>query len=126
MTVKDDTVVHVWKVINIVITFENAQKQGGHEQGGWKEEMARVTGKGLKTILSSPWLALICNCYMFLHAALGCMFSSDPSFCHHFAQVSELHQLWDGLEEILSGGASRHRLNYHYYHYYYYYYYHYY
>jgi len=41
VTVKDDTVVHVWK--------------GGHEQGGWKEEMARVTGKGLKTILSSPW-----------------------------------------------------------------------
>jgi len=38
VTVKDDTVVHVWKGRN-----------------AWQDEMAKVTRKGLHAILSSPW-----------------------------------------------------------------------
>jgi len=38
VTVKDDTVVHVWKGRN-----------------AWQDEMAKVTSKGLHAILSSPW-----------------------------------------------------------------------
>merc|ERR1711953_616322 len=36
VAVKNDTVIHVWK-------------------GQWEWEMAKVTGKGLRAILSSPW-----------------------------------------------------------------------
>ena len=36
VVVKNDTIIHVWK-------------------GQWEWEMAKVTGKGLRAILSSPW-----------------------------------------------------------------------
>ena len=51
--VKDDTIIHVWKVWQdclwpVPLTFIDLQ-------GQWEWEMSKVTGKGLRAILSSPW-----------------------------------------------------------------------
>ena len=56
--VKNDTIIHVWKV-NIQTWFQRHHKTPSHWQdwGGydWESEMEKVTRKGLRAILSSPW-----------------------------------------------------------------------
>ena len=51
--VKDDTIIHVWKVEQQSLSL--AHLIFIDVQGQWEWEMSKVTGKGLRAILSSPW-----------------------------------------------------------------------